>query len=332
MIILCVCFFSRADAQFVKGDTSILSAEVIAAHLNFLANDSLRGRGNYTKELHVAAEYIASQFQQLNLQVLPPFKSYYQLFTGKTSNKGVDKSDTLMAADYQKVLKNVIGVLPGTTKPSEIVIFSAHYDHMGSTGPAARNIFNGANDNASGVAAMLALAQYYATRKDNSRTLVFCAFAGEELGLLGSKVLADGINAQMITCMINLEMLGRYARRNKNSFFITGAQHSNVAQIMKENLKGHSVRISREPSMEKQLFARSDNYPFALKGIPAHTIMSGDDDDPCYHQTCDEVQRLDIVNMEAIVRAVATGVETIVNGADTPTRIKKLAHLYTDRD
>lgn len=166
---------------------------------------------------------------------------------------------------------------------------------------------------------MLALAQYYASRKDNSRTLILCAFAGEELGLLGSNVLAGGFDSQVITCMINLEMLGRYnGRRYKNTFFITGDHYSNVGQIIRENLKGNVVKVIKEPSMEKNLFACYDNYPFALKGIPAHTIMSSDDDDACYHSTCDTVERLDVENMATIVKAVSIGVETMVKGTDTP--------------
>lgn len=322
-VLLCVCFFSKADAQFVSTDTSMISVELLSTHLNFLANDSLKGRGNYTRELHVAAGYIASQFRALDLYVLSPLTSYYQPFTDKGRSRKSGHSDTLLATDYQQVLNNVIGVLPGTTRPNEIIIFSAHYDHIGSTGAAPEAIFNGANDNASGVAAMLTLAQYYANRKDNSRTLIFCAFAGEELGLLGSKLLAKGMNSKAIVCMINLEMLGRHARKDKNTFFITGAHYSDLAKIMRKNLKGAAVKIIREPSMDKQLFERSDNHPFALKGVPAHTIMSSDDDDDCYHQTCDKVHRLNVGHMQAVVQAVATGVETIINGTDTPLRIRR---------
>jgi Iap family predicted aminopeptidase len=322
--VLCACFFFKTGAQSVYRDTSTINRELLISHLNFLANDSLKGRGNYTRELSVAADYIAREFKRLNLKVLSPFKSYYQLFTNISEKRKNKEVDSLKAGNYQYVLKNVIGVLPGTTKPEEIVIISAHYDHLGSTGPSSAEIFNGANDNASGVAALLALAQYYASRKDNSRTLIFCAFAGEELGLLGSAVLANGFKPHVITCMINLEMLGRYGKRNKNSFFITGANYSNLAQIMRKNLAGSVVKIIREPSADKGLFERSDNYPFALKGIPAHTLMSSDDDDACYHQGCDKIQGLDVNNMTTLVRVIANGVESIINGTDTPTRIKKL--------
>lgn len=319
ILLLCVGFLSKADAQFVYRDTSIINEASLSAYLNVLANDSLKGRGNYTKELHIAAEYIAGEFRKLDLKVMSALKGYFQLFTDKGQN-----GTSLAENDYQNVLKNVIGVLPGTTKPNEIVIFSAHYDHLGSAGLNPNEIFNGANDNASGVSALLALAHYYASRKDNSRTLIFCAFAGEELGLLGSSVFAKSFKPQSITCMINLEMLGRHEKRNLNTFFITGSDYSNLARIMRKNLSGSAVKIVREPSTDKKLFERSDNYPFAEKGVPAHSIMSSDDDDACYHQPCDKVQRLDIKNMTNVVRAIAQGVESIVNGSEAPSRIKRL--------
>lgn len=319
ILLLCVCFLSKADAQFVYRDTISINEVVLSTHLNVLANDSLKGRGNYTRELHMAADYIAEEFQKLDLKVLSPLKSYFQLFTDKNP-KGI----SLTEDNYQNVLKNVVGVLPGIAKSNEVVILSAHYDHLGSSGPDPDEIFNGANDNASGVSALLALAQYYASRNDNSRTLIFCAFAGEELGLLGSNVFAEAFDPQKITCLINLEMLGKHEKRYRNTFFITGANYSNLAQIMRRNLAGNPVKIVREPSIDKKLFERSDNYPFAVKGVPAHTLMSSDDDDPCYHQPCDKVQRLDIKNMATVVRAIAQGLEPIVNGSETPARIKRL--------
>ena len=69
------------------------------------------------------------------------------------------------------------------------------------------------------------------------------------------------------------------------------------------------------------LFERSDNFPFALKGIPAHTIMCSDDSDPCYHKTCDDFKTIDIKNMTTIIRAIAQGSQSIIDVRDTPTRI-----------
>jgi Zn-dependent M28 family amino/carboxypeptidase len=211
----------------------------------------------------------------------------------------------------------MIGVLPGKTKPDEIIIFSAHYDHIGLTDGS---INYGANDDASGTAGVLMLAKYFALRNDNDRTILFCAFAGEELGLVGSSFFASFVKPEYIKSVINIEMIGKTNAAGKNSFIITGARYSSLERILKANLKNNVVQIHADPG-KNNLFERSDNFPFALKGIPAHTIMCSDDNDPCYHQTCDDVKGIDIENMVRVIRAIAIGVQTIVSGDDTPSRI-----------
>lgn len=310
-------WFGKINAQNVS-DT--LTPELLRDYLRFLAADSLGGRGNYTPQLYRAAHFIADQYAKAGLVAFPSLKSYFQPFDAEVPDASKTKKVSA-AFDSASVLLNVIGVLPGKSKPAEAVIFSAHYDHLGTDRAIGRDsVFNGANDNASGIAALLALAHYYALRNDNERTIVFCAFAGEELGLWGSKAFVQSVNAEKIKAVINLEMVGR-AGIGKNAFFITGAHYSDLQKIFVKNLKGSSVKLRYEPSFEKQLFKRSDNYPFALKGVPAHTVMSSDDDDGCYHQPCDELERLDIKHMMEIVKAIAVACTTLINGTDTPTRI-----------
>lgn len=319
---MCVCFQLKVGAQAVYGDTSTaISASLLAAHIQYLASDSLKGRGNYSIELRKAADFIADQFKQSGLKVLSPLDGYFQPFTDKKIKKKID-STLVTVVDPKIFLNNVIGVLPGSEKPGEIIIFSAHYDHIGKAGKGKGAIYPGANDNASGVAAILSLVRYYTARNDNKRTLIFCAFAGEELGLLGSTFLAKNFDPKAVITMINLEMLGRVGNL-RNTFFITGANKSDLHRILRKNLEAEPVKIVKEPDLEKRLFERSDNYPFAKKGIPAHTIMNSDDDDPCYHQPCDTANRLDIENMVTVIEAVIKGMETIIDGTHTPTRIKR---------
>jgi len=218
----------------------------------------------------------------------------------------------------ESVLFNIVGMLPGKTKPDEVIIFSAHYDHIGLTDGM---INNGANDDASGTTAILMLAKYFSLRNDNDRTIFFCAFAGEELGLFGSTFFASMAKPEYIKSVINIEMIGKTNAAGKNSFIITGARYSSFEQILKTNLKNNAVQIHPD-SGKNNLFQRSDNFPFAEKGIPAHTIMCSDDNDPCYHQPCDDVKGIDIENMVRVIKAVAVGTSTIISGEDTPTRIK----------
>lgn len=317
-----ILFFLLFQNAFAQSVADTIKVTEVQKHLAFLASDSLKGRGNYSPELHRAAQYIAGEFQKAGATFLPSLSSYFQPFT----TKDVDQSRLLpdSAGNYHpaEVLLNVIGVLPGKSLPNEVVLFAAHYDHIGVEKYSKDSINNGANDNASGTAALITLMHYYAQRANNERTLVFCAFAGEEIGLKGSAVLAAVLNARTVKAVINIEMIGRFGAVGQNSFFITGEYKSNLAAHFRKVLKGQHIRVRREPDAEKQLFMRSDNYPFAQKGIPAHTIMSSDDDDGCYHQTCDEWSRIDMANMTQIIIAITKGCRALIDGTFTPSRIR----------
>lgn len=221
---------------------------------------------------------------------------------------------------YNLIEYNIVATIPGKTKPAECILFSAHYDHNGIV-KGKDSIMNGANDNASGTTALLMLARYFAMRNDNARTLIFCAFAGEEIGLRGSnemeRYLGEHFRDLSIKAGINLEMLG-LPQYGKKKIFITGEQYSTLPSILKKELKLQGVKVIREPSEEKRLFARSDNYPFVKTGIPAHTIMASDDDETCYHRPCDDIKRMDIPNLCFIIRAIAAASAGLISGKDTP--------------
>ena len=231
-----------------------------------------------------------------------------------------DLSLTSFPSQYLTTEYNVVGVLPGHSKPDEIVMFSAHYDHVGLFGHKGDTILNGANDDASGTTALILLAKYFAMKNDNARTILFCAFAGEEDGLLGSKDFAEHIDSSKIVAGINIEMIG-IPQYGKNKLVIIGRKYSNLPRTLEKGLKQKGISTVVEPSEKKQLFQRSDNYSFALKGIPYHTLMASDDDDRCYHKPCDEVKRIDIANMTRIIKGIAAAVAPLVNGDATPRRI-----------
>lgn len=228
--------------------------------------------------------------------------------------KGVD--------DYYNSLGyNIVGMLPGKSKPGEIVVFSAHYDHVGIDHNQKKDsILNGANDDASGVTALLLLAKYFAKKGNNERTILFCAFSGEEVGLRGSTNFINYLNPEKIIAGINIEMIG-VPQYGRNKIFITGEKYSSLPSILKDKMKNENIKIKEEPDLRKRLFFRSDNLPFALAGVPAHTIMSSNDDDRCYHKPCDEIKRIDFAHMTQIIRAIALASESLINGKLTPTRI-----------
>jgi len=215
---------------------------------------------------------------------------------------------------------NIVGMLPGKSKPAEVIIFSAHYDHMGTTGFGRKDtIMNGANDDASGTTAVLMLADYFAKRNDNERTIIFCAFAGEELGLIGSEHFINHLVTENVVAVVNIEMIG-ISQLGKNNVFITGYNYSDLPALLEKNLKRFGIKVRGEPNQNKNLFERSDNFPFAKKGIPAHTVMSSDDDEPCYHKPCDEIKRINIKHMTQVIRSIAFATESLINSSETPGR------------
>lgn len=219
-------------------------------------------------------------------------------------------------------LFNIIGVLPGKSKADEMVIFSSHYDHEGIKGNDTDNIYNGANDNASGTTAVMLLAEYFAATKQNERTLIFCCFAGEELGLKGSVDFSKWVNPEKITAMVNIEMIGRPNGSANSKAFITGAEKSNLIDILNKAVTGGKKNFEKDRNTYSSLFLRSDNLPFAKLGIPAHTIMCTSDMDPYYHTSGDEVSTLNLNYMTKIIKQIAKASIVLINGSQTPSRLK----------
>ncbi|MFZ4863418.1 M20/M25/M40 family metallo-hydrolase [Sphingobacterium sp. Mn56C] len=223
-------------------------------------------------------------------------------------------------------LSNVAGIIPGKTKPEEYVIFSGHYDHIGIIAAEGQDsIANGADDDASGITAMISLAKYYKNENANARTLIFVAFTAEEIGMFGSKYFSNHINPDQVTAMINIEMIGKDSKFGPNTLYITGYDRSNLGALMQENLKGSDFTFHADPYTKQNLFYRSDNAVLAALGVPAHTFSTSQiDKDIYYHTVKDEISTLDIGNIISSIEAIAIGAKGIVDGSQTPTRVEKL--------
>ncbi len=223
-------------------------------------------------------------------------------------------------------LFNIAGVIPGKSKAKELVVFSGHYDHMGIVKPIeGDSIMNGADDDASGTSAVIALAKYYKKLNKNERTLIFVAFTGEEMGMLGSKYFSEQLNPDEVVAMFNIEMIGKDSKFGKNTAFITGYDKSDLGKILQKNLAGTEFTFHPDPYKEQNLFYRSDNATLAALGVPAHTISTDQiDSDKLYHTVKDEYSSLDVENILSTIKAIAKSAVSIIGGADTPSRIPKL--------
>ena len=225
----------------------------------------------------------------------------------------------------EQPLSNVVGIIPGKSKPNEYVIFSGHYDHLGISSVNIENndsIYNGANDDAAGTTAMIMLSKYYKALNNNERTLIFAAFTAEEVGGFGAQYFSKQFDPAAVVAMFNIEMIGTESKWGTNSAYITGFDKTDMGAILQKNLTNTKFTFYPDPYTDQNLFYRSDNATLARLGVPAHTISTSKmDSEPNYHKASDEIRTLNLENMTAIIRAIALSAKGIVDGKDTPTRV-----------
>ena len=308
-LLFALAFSSQLQAQDIN---KIISKEYVDRLIKTLSSDEMEGRGSYTPGIDKAASFIEAEFKSIGLLPLEGATGYRQTFYKDSTDK--------------RPLFNVAGMIPGKSKAKEIVVFSGHYDHLGIVKAEGQDsIANGADDDASGTTAMIALAKYYKALNNNERTLIFVAFTAEEIGSFGSRHFSRSLNADDVVAMFNIEMIGKESKFGKNTAFITGFDKSDFGKILQKNLEGTEFTFHPDPYPKQNLFYRSDNATLAAIGVPAHTISTDKiDTDPFYHTVKDEYGTLDSENILATIKGIAKSAISIVKGADTPTRIPKL--------
>ena len=302
----------KVHIDAVSGSKNIvIDSNMVRKHLYTLAADNMEGRKSGTPGIEKAAVYIENEFKKIGLSTFGDLESYRQTFTFKNRRTKEDITSS-----------NIIGVLEGKSKKDEYVIISAHYDHLGMKKSGEGDlIYNGANDDASGVTGVLALAAYF-KKVGHERTIVFAAFTAEEMGLIGSTYFGKGIYAAKFVAGINLEMIGKTPSFGPNTAWLTGFERSDFGKIIQKNLEGSGYQLFPDPYKKFNLFFRSDNASLARLGVPSHTFSTTPIDvDPEYHQVSDEAETLNITVITQTIQAVAIGTKSIINGEDTPTRV-----------
>ncbi|MFT5689783.1 MAG: hypothetical protein ACI8PQ_002631 [Planctomycetota bacterium] len=213
--------------------------------------------------------------------------------------------------------QNVLGILRGkgtATHPElakETIVISAHYDHIGPRGeptedaPDEDRIFNGADDDASGVAAVLELAEAFAQGETPARTIIFMLATGEEVGLLGTKHYLDNpvVPLEQTYYNLNIEMIGRPddLMPGPGDLWLTGWDETTLGP----QLAGANQPVQRDPRPEQNFYQRSDNIAFVNRGIMGQTLSSyGMHDD--YHHASDETETLDFAHMEIATNNILT--------------------------
>ena len=257
--------------------------------------------------------------------------------TGRESNSGhvvlVEKG--AVEGDYELSLprqmqaittvRNVIGMIPGSDPElaKEAIIISAHLDHVGIKGNVGDVICNGADDNASGVTAVLSLADAFAAMPEGpKRTVIFMTFWGEEKGLLGSKYYVSNPvwPLEKTVANVNIEMIGRPEAGASGKCWSTGWDESDMSELMSVGAKEVGVLIFQHPQFSgDMLYRSSDNYPFAQKGVIAHSFSAGSLHED-YHMPGDESQKLDFRHMTKVIQGLFAGTLPMANGEFTPKK------------
>lgn len=230
----------------------------------------------------------------------------------------------LQAAEEERApLRNVAGVLEGADPQlrSTYLLLTAHYDHVGidERAPGEDKIFNGANDNASGTATILALAEAFARSPMRpKRTVVFMAYAGEEIGLFGSRyyAMAPLFPLRSTIANLNFEQMGRTDDTDGarvRQITATGMDYTTLGQTLAETAELVGVRTWRHKQYGDAFFSRSDNQALADAGIPAITVLAAYQY-PDYHHAGDHWDKLDYDNFETVARAAGLASWRVANG------------------
>lgn len=328
--LLAISLIDCARGGAAGGTTAATTPDRARALLGALAHDSLMGRLAGSEHAMKAARMIAARMADAGLQPAGDdgFLQRVPLYAVPPSQPGRRERTTLAAdpaaldtvpPERRRPAANVVGMLRGADPAlrDQYVVVGAHYDHVGVNGAAAvdgDSIFNGADDDASGVVAMLEAARQLAAGGAPRRSVIFVAFTGEEGGMTGTRwfIAHPPVAIASIVADVQVEMIGRpdSLAGGAGKAWLTGYERSTMGEM----LAAAGVPVIVDPRPEQNFFARSDNFPFARIGIPAHTISSfGGHTD--YHRVSDEVGTIDFAHVSAVVNEVAKAVRVIADGA-----------------
>ena len=321
-------FFLRMDDEFLNWtkDSDIIVA-TIGKEDNFREEMSRISRNDddllvIIDPVHADMFNRYKRFYSRGSNVFDLGKSRNLVFVNRAGDLPKDFTVEASATIEERQLTNVVATIPGK-RTDEQVVFSAHYDHIGIRPTQdGDSIANGANDDASGVAAVLALGKYFAGQPQPERTLVFVAFTAEESGGYGSQYFSRQLDPDQIMAMFNIEMIGKPSKNGANTAWITGWDKSDFGELLQNSVEGSIYSFYPDPYPTQNLFYRSDNATLARLGVPAHSISTTQIDiDEDYHQVSDEVETLDLDHLTNTVKAIATGATEIISGESTPTRV-----------
>lgn len=290
---------TRIDVSVAEAQSASVTAAELRDHVAILADDVFEGRAVGTRGGHAAGQYIVKQLGKSHLQPNGTEDGYFQ--------------------PCERGGRNILAVLPGTDPKlrDEYIVVGAHYDHVGDgrqghiKGPIG-NIYNGADDNASGVAALLETIEALSDANvDTRRSILFAFWDGEEMGMLGSKdwFKSPTVSPSRIRLAFNIDMIGRL-RDGKLQVLGTRTGYN-----MRPLVSG-SVDQSLWLDFSWELTANSDHWPFLERQIPIVMLHTGLHDD--YHLPGDDAEKINHVGLEIVTRYLLATVVKAANANELP--------------
>lgn len=269
--------------------------ERLTRHVYYFAADSLHGRGAGTVDADKAARYIVRQFEEMGLA---PFfeEGWYQPF----EKHGTD------------TYKNVVGIIPGNDPllKDEYIVVGAHYDHVGIQGG---EIYNGADDNASGAATLIEVARILKERQDLlKRSVVVAAFDAEEKGLWGSDALAEKMDLGKVKLMMSIDMVG-WLHKGKTLQLQGVATIKDGKKLVEAEARKMHLDVTAK-NFETSIFGATDTQSFAKRNVPTLYATTGLKSP--YHKPEDDAELIDYQGLDKITSYMADVTESLATQSD----------------
>ncbi|ATL43549.1 M28 family metallopeptidase [Elizabethkingia sp. HX WHF] len=270
-----------------------ISAENLKRDLYIIASDEMQGRDTGSPGQKKAGEYMISQYKKNGIGHPPSMSSYYQKVPSEYMSKRKKINDS----------ENILAYIEGSEKPNEIIVVSAHYDHVGMNNG---QIYNGADDDGSGTVGVMAIAEAFHKAKKAGhgpkRSILFLHVTGEEKGLFGSSYYSDNPIFPLANTVadLNIDMIGRVDplhKDNPNFVYVVGSEmlSSQLKEaVEKANKATHNLYLDYkydDPKDPDRIYYRSDHYNFAKHNIPIAFFFDGIHED--YHKPTDTPDKID---------------------------------------
>jgi Zn-dependent M28 family amino/carboxypeptidase len=311
---------ANKTADILAYKNSITSSE-LSKHLYIVADDNMEGRNTGEPGQKRAGEYLINEYKKNGISFPTGATDFYQKVPSEFMKKGF--------APKLNDSENIWAFIEGTEKPNEVLVISAHYDHVGMKNG---EVFNGADDDGSGTVALLEIAQAFKKAKDDGfgpkRSILFLHVTGEEHGLHGSRFYSENplFPIENTIADINIDMIGRrdtlHPKTNNYVYVIGSDRLSSELHTINEEVNAKYTQLELDYKYNdrkdpERIYFRSDHYNFAKKGIPAIFFFNGIHAD--YHQSSDTPDKIEY---DALAKRAQLAFVLAWELANRPERIK----------